>query len=253
MADEWYYTRQGQQQGPVGAAQLKQLAASGQLLPTDLVWKEGLANWVPASSARGLFPPATAPASGRAKPAPAAPVPTSGRIQPAAAAAPASGRTGQPAGLKVPVHVSPIDDDEDYDEAPEQRPRRKSKGLSTGAWVAIIGGSVGGLLLISLVILLIVLLGRGTSYSTTTLQPRMRDTRFVEFQAGKPVEITVTSDHNTDVDLFVFDQFGRQVASDESLGPNSFVRFVPAQTGRYRLEVVNLGPLPNRSHVRYRQ
>ena len=53
---EWYYGRNGQQQGPVTSNQLKQLAQSGQLLPTDLVWKDGMSEWAKASKVKGLFP-----------------------------------------------------------------------------------------------------------------------------------------------------------------------------------------------------
>jgi hypothetical protein len=57
MANEWHYTNNGQPApAPVSAAQLKQLAASGQLKPTDLVWQEGMLEWAPAGSVRGLFP-----------------------------------------------------------------------------------------------------------------------------------------------------------------------------------------------------
>lgn len=52
----WHYTQFGVQAGPVAAEQLVALARSGQLLRTDLVWKEGMANWVEAGTARGLFP-----------------------------------------------------------------------------------------------------------------------------------------------------------------------------------------------------
>lgn len=55
MSEQWYYTRNKQQQGPVTFDQLKQLAAAGQLLPTDMVWKEGLPQWLAASGVSGLF------------------------------------------------------------------------------------------------------------------------------------------------------------------------------------------------------
>lgn len=55
MAEGWHYSVQGNRHGPVPAAELKRLADSGQLSPADLVWKEGLANWVSASSVKGLF------------------------------------------------------------------------------------------------------------------------------------------------------------------------------------------------------
>src|SRR5436309_2156655 len=56
MASEWYYTQNGQQApSPVSSSQLAQLAGSGQLQPTDMVWREGMPNWVAASSIKGLF------------------------------------------------------------------------------------------------------------------------------------------------------------------------------------------------------
>ncbi len=56
MASEWYYTRNGQRHGPVSGHELKRLAATGGLLPTDLIWKDGLPKWRPASATKGLFP-----------------------------------------------------------------------------------------------------------------------------------------------------------------------------------------------------
>lgn len=55
MGKEWHYNQNGQHYGPVSAAELKQMAASGTLRPTDPVWKEGMAKWVPARSIKGLF------------------------------------------------------------------------------------------------------------------------------------------------------------------------------------------------------
>jgi hypothetical protein len=56
MANDWHYTHNGQQAAaPISAAQLKQLAVAGQLKPTDLVWQDGMTDWVPASSLKGLF------------------------------------------------------------------------------------------------------------------------------------------------------------------------------------------------------
>lgn len=55
MADEsWYFAKGGQQQGPVPAATLRGLIQSGQVGPDDLVWRDGLADWVPARSAPEL-------------------------------------------------------------------------------------------------------------------------------------------------------------------------------------------------------
>jgi hypothetical protein len=55
MDPGYYYSREGQRFGPVPGEQLKQLAAAGQLQPDDLIWKEGMANWIQASRVKGLF------------------------------------------------------------------------------------------------------------------------------------------------------------------------------------------------------
>ncbi|MGE3408676.1 MAG: GYF domain-containing protein [Pirellulales bacterium] len=55
MANEWYYTKGDQQIGPVSASDLKAAVASGDLTPTSQVWKEGMAEWKPATKIKGLF------------------------------------------------------------------------------------------------------------------------------------------------------------------------------------------------------
>jgi hypothetical protein len=52
---EWYYARDNKQLGPVSAAELKRLSAGGELLPDDLVWREGMSEWSAARNVRGLF------------------------------------------------------------------------------------------------------------------------------------------------------------------------------------------------------
>lgn len=56
MKQEWHYTLDSQRYGPVSAAELKQLAASGKLQPDDKVKKEGMTSWVAASQIKGLIP-----------------------------------------------------------------------------------------------------------------------------------------------------------------------------------------------------
>jgi len=55
MSAQWYYTNNGQQKGPVTDVELKQLAVSGNLIPTDQVWKDGMAAWTNAGNLKGLF------------------------------------------------------------------------------------------------------------------------------------------------------------------------------------------------------
>lgn len=56
MAQAFYYTDgEGEEHGPVSAAELKQAARDGVLKPTGKVRKEG-GGWTPASQVKGLFP-----------------------------------------------------------------------------------------------------------------------------------------------------------------------------------------------------
>ena len=54
QAAAWHLSRNGQQQGPFTAQMLKEMALSGELLPTDHLWKNGLKDWVEARSLPGL-------------------------------------------------------------------------------------------------------------------------------------------------------------------------------------------------------
>jgi TM2 domain-containing membrane protein YozV len=55
VADEWFYTENGEQRGPIPLTELKERAASGRLARADLVWTEGMGNWQAASDVRGIF------------------------------------------------------------------------------------------------------------------------------------------------------------------------------------------------------
>jgi len=59
MESEWYYAVQGQQQGPVSSGELRQLVTSGRIQPSDMVWKQGMTQWVAAINVTGLFPAGT--------------------------------------------------------------------------------------------------------------------------------------------------------------------------------------------------
>jgi hypothetical protein len=78
---EWFYGKDNTQHGPISAAELKQLAQDGRLKPADLVWREGMGEWIAASKVKGLFddspaaPPQARPAAPKASPAPAVPPP----------------------------------------------------------------------------------------------------------------------------------------------------------------------------------
>jgi TM2 domain-containing membrane protein YozV len=104
VSQEWYYSIDGDRQGPVAGAELKKLAEAGKLKSSDLVWKDGMADWVPAKSIKGLFGGA-------------------------AAAAPSASRSGEQAAAKS----RPVADEDDErpararrrDEDEGDRPRRR--------------------------------------------------------------------------------------------------------------------------------
>ena len=75
MATEWYFAKDDEQHGPYSAADLKSLAQSGELTAKDLVWKDGMAEWKPASTIKELFPPTrpTPPVQASPPPPPKAP------------------------------------------------------------------------------------------------------------------------------------------------------------------------------------
>ncbi|NLS95867.1 MAG: DUF4339 domain-containing protein [Planctomycetaceae bacterium] len=52
---EWFYAKNDQPCGPVSAVELKQFAERGELREEDLVWREGMVEWIPASKIKGLF------------------------------------------------------------------------------------------------------------------------------------------------------------------------------------------------------
>ncbi|MFD2256444.1 CD225/dispanin family protein [Luteolibacter algae] len=43
----WYYSKNGTQLGPIAEADLRSKALSGEVQPSDLVWKEGMPDWKP--------------------------------------------------------------------------------------------------------------------------------------------------------------------------------------------------------------
>jgi hypothetical protein len=62
-APEWYFTRNGEESGPVTNAELKRLADRGELDPRDLVRRKGWARSLPARTVKGLFAASPVPAS----------------------------------------------------------------------------------------------------------------------------------------------------------------------------------------------
>lgn len=54
--DAWWYASDGKPVGPVGFGVLRNRATTGELKPHELVWCEGMRDWVAAATVAGLFP-----------------------------------------------------------------------------------------------------------------------------------------------------------------------------------------------------
>jgi hypothetical protein len=65
------------------------------------------------------------------------------------------------------------------------------------------------------------------------------------FAGGEVTNIRLQGDGDTDLDLFVYDEYGRLVASGTGYTDYEFVAFVPNRTGQFRVEIKNLGSVYN--------
>ncbi len=63
---QWYYSKSSTQLGPVDESELRAKLASGEVSTADLVWREGMTDWLPAArvaelSLQSPLPAATSP------------------------------------------------------------------------------------------------------------------------------------------------------------------------------------------------
>jgi uncharacterized membrane protein len=71
---DWYYAENNEQRGPVLEADLKGLLTSNKVPADTLVWKEGMANWTPATEIASLQTPVVVSATGTPNPGSVTPV-----------------------------------------------------------------------------------------------------------------------------------------------------------------------------------
>jgi hypothetical protein len=70
------------------------------------------------------------------------------------------------------------------------------------------------------------------------------------FPAGKKAHLTIKSDKKSDVNLFVYDAAGKEVAKDDSPGPDCDLTFTPKEAGKFTLVIRNLGPGDNKANLK---
>jgi GYF domain 2 len=269
MAEMWYYTTEGKQMDPVSMKELKRLVGDGTLKPTDMVWREGMARWIRASSVKELFPDPIAALDHYFSSMPKAekegaatavtPSTTAANANAGAAPASTSGKKGAPTAAaedeapRKKRKPSGNDDDGDTRKPPRRRAEAAGGGSSVGIIIAVVIGL--GLLLVTcgggLAIIIWVAPGGpgkaepivGRKDYDAFVGPNATDSRVFTFQRGVDYELTVKSQpREPDVDLFVISvASGQTVASDIAPGPDCHIqRWTPNETGDFRVEVKNL-------------
>ncbi len=85
----------------------------------------------------------------------------------------------------------------------------------------------------------------GPKYQVTQVSAGSTDQYNVEFRGGESAEIAVSGDGDTDLDLWVYDEFNNLVASDAGSTDTAYVSWTPRWTGTFRVEVQNRGAVYN--------
>jgi GYF domain 2 len=245
MADQWHYTCKGKETGPVATAELKRLAATGSLRPTDLVWKDGMADWVRAGSLTGLFPDSAAITARVVSPTPAdaAGVPSS------------SDREDNPENdgtrpdRKNRRNRTGSEDEVDADDSPRRRRSRAPSHSSAGMWIAL--AVCGGLLLVGIIVAVIVVASGGKAPGVimtynVNLQVQGQDIRPINLQAGNRYQFFLKADNQAgDVDMYIMNNKGQDLAIDDGVAADAFIDFTAPYSGMFRIDVFNVGPMPN--------
>ncbi len=151
-ADEIHVNRAGQQFGPYLFNELKDYLKNGNLRFSDMVWFQGVPEWVPLSSLPGVSEGiktlgAAAPPPPKPPPAPAAP-PAVPPASPAAAAPPAKAAAANDDEDDDPEYepLHPVDEEEDPEVAGLAEPGpRALAGLIDWAILLAVLGAVAGL------------------------------------------------------------------------------------------------------------
>src|SRR5437763_741463 len=69
----------------------------------------------------------------------------------------------------------------------------------------------------------------GNSYQTFT----------VTFRGGEEAQVALKGDGNADLDLYIYDEYGNLVASDDDDTATCYVSWTPRWTARFTIKVVN--------------
>jgi hypothetical protein len=82
---------------------------------------------------------------------------------------------------------------------------------------------------------------RGAIAHSDSVRARAYDDYVITFYGGQVARVAVVGDGDTDVDLYVYDEGGHEIARDDDRSAECLVQFTPRWTGSFRVRVVNNG------------
>ncbi len=86
----------------------------------------------------------------------------------------------------------------------------------------------------------------GTKSTTETVKADGADRYEIYFRGDEPARVILKGDGDTDLDLYVYDENGNQVASDTDASDTCVATWCPKWTGKFTIRVVNRGNVYNR-------
>lgn len=89
----------------------------------------------------------------------------------------------------------------------------------------------------------------GPKTDRTRVQARDTNRYTVSFRGGETARIDLQGDGDTDLDIFVYDEFGNLVASGTGGTDRESVSWTPRFTGPFTIRVVNLGAVWNEYRI----
>lgn len=90
----------------------------------------------------------------------------------------------------------------------------------------------------------------GPKGTVTVVRARGTDVFNLVFNGGYTAELGISGDGDTDLDLYVYDENGNLICRSTRYGDDEYCRWNPRWTGPFRVEVRNLGYVPNRYALR---
>lgn len=89
----------------------------------------------------------------------------------------------------------------------------------------------------------------GAAVTQSYVDAHSTDIYQIEFRGGRLAEVSVIGDGDTDLDLYVYDEYGNLIDSDTDATDTTYCSWTPAWTGSFRIEIKNLGSVYNNYQI----